>query len=292
MLDSGINIVKWHSGPEDFHAYCSNPDVRKAHSSGSPDLETTDWGGVNYDGALKDLLYGSIDRAVLAQKLFDDVVQANVETLGRDIITSSVVGQFPNVPAVLAGMPENMLIRSTTAEKSQYAPLKVVVDLFASYAITQQQFIRRGVAALAFTMVMNTIRPVDLYVAITGGSAFLSRSSVAHIIKVDSKPLDLPRAVWMVSDPSFFRRLGFCSIMHELRPYQTMSWATKNYPDDCIPCSSRVGREWLNLDPQDVYLERMLYGDTLAVTDPMQWVNNMIKQYMVDQELEEIKEKF
>lgn len=285
-------IIKWHESPEDFHAYCSNPLVRTAHESGSPNKETSDWGGANYDGALRGLLYGSLDRTVLAQELFDRVVSANIDTLGRDIVVNSVVGEIPNVPAVLAGMPESMLTRQRTQELSSYAPIRVIVDMFASWQITQQEFIRRGIAAIAFTMVMNTVRPIDLYVAVTGGSYHLRGSSVAHMIRVDSRPLDLPRAVWMLSDPSFFRRLGFCSIMHELRPMQTERFQALNYPDDCIPCSDKVGKQWLKLEPQDIYIERMLKGDILAVKDPMKWVNNMIKQHMVDLELDQIKTEF
>lgn len=277
-------IVKWYDSPEDFHAYCSQPNVSKAHESGHHSHPTTDWGGVNYKGALKNLIYGDAERARLAIKLFDEVVTAQTETLGRNILIPATVGQIPNVPAVIAGLPETMLSRQNSLQTASNAPIRVVVDLFASWPITQQQFIRRGVAAIAFVMVMNTIRPIDLYVAHTGGSMFLPGSSVAHIIKIDTKPLDLPRAVWMISDPAFFRRLGFCSIMNEVRPFQDSFNKTKDYLEDCIP-AAKEGREWLKLSQDDVYIDRMYYGDILAVNDPMKWVNMMIKEHTLNVEV-------
>lgn len=280
------NVIKWHDGPEDFHDYCSNPAVRRAHAEGKETV-TTNWGGVAYSTAMRDLLYGSIDRAILAQQLFDDVVHATMDTLGRSVITSSVVGSTPNVPAMLAGLPHCMLERSTTEEKSSNAPIRIVIDLFASCGITQQQFIRRGVAALAFTMVMNTVRPIDLYVAHTGASMHIPGSSVAHVIKIDTKPLDLPRAVWMISDPAFFRRLGFCAMMYELKPWLHPKYKTIDYLDDCIPCAPQRGKEQLQLDPNDIYIERLLYGNIPAIENPIEWVNSMVKQHMVDQQMAE-----
>lgn len=281
-------IVKWHESPEEFHDYCKQPGVRKSHESGNPGHKTTDWGGVNYDGALKNLIYGDVDRAELAVKLFDQVVAAQTDTLGRNLIMPAVVGTFPNVPAVIAGMPESMLVRQTTTQMASNAPIRIIVDLFASWQITAPQFIKRGVSTIAFAMVMNTIRPIDLYVAHTGGSMRLPGSSVAHIVKVDTKPLDLPRAVWMLSDPAFFRRLGFCSIMHELRPFQSASIG--DYTEDCIP-AARENREWLGLNKEDIFIERMYHGDILAVQDPMKWVNTMILQHIENDELTKIAEE-
>lgn len=290
VTEPSANIVKWYSSPEEFHEYCSNPKVRTAHSSGGHTLPTSDWGGANYDGALKSLLQGDADRAVLAAKLFDEVVIAQTETLGRSVIAPSIVGHTPNVPAVIAGMPETMLTRQVTQQLASNAPIRVVVDLFASWQITQQEFIKRGVAALAFTMVMNTIRPIDLYVAHTGGSMHIPNSAVAHIIKVDTKPLDLPRAVWMMSDPSFFRRLGFCSIMHELRPLQEERMKRINYPPDSIPAPID-DRGWLGLTQNDIYIEKLVHRDILAITDPMAWVNSMILQHMYKDEVNKLAEE-
>lgn len=289
LLSTGApKIVKWYDGPEAFHTYCSNPEVQRAHMEGAVKY-TTDWGGVNYSGALRDLVYGSVDRAQLAERLFNEVVEATMDTLGRNALVSSIVGDVPNVPAMLAGLPNSMFTRGIVDQKAQNAPIRIIVDVFASHMITQQQYIRRGVAALAFTMVMNTIRPIDLYVAITGSSMYIPRSAVAHVIKIDTKPLDLPRAVWMLSDPAFFRRLGFCSILHELRPYQHPT-KKRDYLEDTIPCTSEDNAKWLRLEPEDVFIERLLYGDVLAVTSPIQWVNNMIKQHMSDIELKEMVE--
>lgn len=285
--DGHIKIEKWHESPEAFHAYCSNPLVKTAHSSGCVQ-DVSDWGGETYDGALKQLIYGCTDRAVLARKLFDDVVEANIDTMGRNIIQSAVVGHTPNVPAMIAGLPESMLTRTVTQQMSSNAPIRIIVDLFASCTITQQQFIRRGVAALAFTMVMSTLRPIDLYAAHTGGSMWLPGSSVAHMIRIDTRPLDLPRAVWMLSDPAFFRRLGFCSMLHELRPYQQRHKAKQDYMEDCIPPTRLNGPQWLKLEPEDIYIERLLSGNHDAIKDPMKWVNNMIKQHMTDIEMSSV----
>lgn len=132
----------------------------------------------------------------------DAVYADNVPAWGR-----SVSGAMPDVPAYLAGSPLNMRRRTP---QHGLAPLSIVVETYMSGGIGDNDRERRGVAVLALVRKLAmTGHAVDLYMAHTS-----MHSPATCLIRVETRPLDMARAVWaMVAS---FEKTGFKSASAEV----------------------------------------------------------------------------
>jgi hypothetical protein len=153
---------------------------------------TTVYGQGGYDLATtrRMLATGQRDLADKAERMLEtieteSVYADNVPTWGR-----AVAGGFPDVPTYLAGVPTNMRRR---VPQQGLAPLTIVVETFMSGGIDDAGRVRRGVAILALVRKLTmTGHAVDLWLAHTSRPA----CTATCLIRVESRPLDLARAVW------------------------------------------------------------------------------------------------
>jgi hypothetical protein len=128
----------------------------------------------------------------------------------------SFVGAAPNVPAYIAGQP--LAMRQRIKVPHAAAPLAVIVDLTTSAIIDAETIARRGAAILALVRMLAGRRPVELWAgccmdAQGGDNAF------GAYARIDTAPLDLARAAFVLTNPAFSRGLcykigyareGFC----------------------------------------------------------------------------------
>ena len=192
---------------------------------------------------------------------------------------NDVVGGSPNVGAYLSGNPMNMRRRNRVSTES--APLTILVDLCASASIDAKYLVNRGSAVLALVRVLSARRPVNLYV---GSSNFIDastpsgRTSSSFMVRIDSTPLDLARAAYILTAPSILRRLAFglCTaqdcgnVEHGGLPFAYAN--PSGY-------ASAIHAYWSRIVPM---------GETLAIPplhggddfkDPIKWVREMITKY-------------
>jgi hypothetical protein len=294
-MPTNHEVIKWFNSPEDLLAFCGLSSTQKANMEGGPSTRYSDFSGMPYDRALTTLRDGDASRVVLAKDLFDKVVMSEAATIGRDILLPAIVGNVPLVPAVIAGIPDNMLARSRIEMESAFAPIRIFYDCGVSEGVNQKQILERGIICLAFTMVMNTIRPIELYTVATVTPSYNSRGAVSVVTKIDTKPLDLARAVWMLSDVAYLRRLMFCATMaairdeitdetnyglcqHKKTDYQPMHI---KWPWDIVPTANgyieRI-KLHLQLEPQDIYIKGGFLLDK-GWNDPLQWINDMVRRH-------------
>jgi hypothetical protein len=187
----------------------------------------------------------------------------------------SVVGAFPNVPAYLAGNPHNMRLRRRTNVDT--APLTIVVDIGSSAGVSQDQLLKRGAALLALVRVLSNLRPVELY-----ATTMLGSDTEAHItiVKIDTTPLDLARAAFMLSHPAYGRGLMyqyFRKVHH--RPYQT------DWPYGGNRNLSRLASRAHELFGAYLKTDKFLFlaGKHLtSIPDPVEWLKEMISKYGAD----------
>jgi hypothetical protein len=125
-----------------------------------------------------------------------------------------VVGAIPNVPAFLAGHPQCMRRRQHVDRDD--APLAIFMDMTASAGISADHMLARGITVLALARVLVSHRAVELYAGIALGEGRRGyrtsprgswRSTVAW--KIDTTPLDLARAAWLISAPAMARGIGY-----------------------------------------------------------------------------------
>lgn len=116
-----------------------------------------------------DMRNGTLENLDKAQAIVDELT-LHVDT-SRTQWQMDIVGAFPDVPSLLAGVPENMW--NMLPDFSDKSPLVVWIGLTSQGNIEQDTLVKRGTALAAFVLAMSNIRQVILrpYVAL-GGNRF------------------------------------------------------------------------------------------------------------------------
>jgi len=140
-----------------------------------------------------------------------DAYMAQFESLNvlapRARIIDDVSGAVPNIPAYLAGVPLNM--RRRIKVESEVAPLIVVVDGATSGGIPADLMTRRASVLLALVRIVGAVRPVELWAGFGGGSHNVQSVGCYTFARVETSPLDVARAAFMLGHPSFTRGLAY-----------------------------------------------------------------------------------
>lgn len=145
-------------------------------------------------------LVGRSDKLLSA---FDDI-QFNTR---KSAIVPAVCGGAPNVGAFLAGSPVAMRQRIKTV--SDQAPLRLVADISSSAGIKTETLERRGASILALVRMLAAVRPVELYIGFSTNihESTTQKKTSAHyeMVRIDTTPLDLARAAFLLADPAAAR---------------------------------------------------------------------------------------
>lgn len=266
---------KRFDSPEEYAAYLKPlPEA--------PGLHDRYWAGGAKSIGVEKLISGDNSRLAQAQAIIDKLDLAHIFSNDVPVLEPTVAGFIPNVPAAIAGHPESMFRRGFVESPSILAPLTMYIETTVSAGVTQEQLIARGVAVLAFVLAMETIRPVDLYTV-----SLISHNSrlgvYGAVTKIASRPMDVGRAVWMLTDPNYARMLLFTSAgeQHGL-DLDSGPWCFNSNPQDDIYVSKM--RETLALQPDDVFMKGGYLFDKLMLTDPVAWVSKMISEHSGKQE--------
>ena len=144
-----------------------------------------------------------------------DRLLGQMESVGfatsRFATVAAVAGGAPCVPAFLAGNPLAMRRRVKISDEA--APLAVVVDIGVSASVKAATIERRGAAALALVRLLAATRPVTLW-AVCGQRASLysdHATDAAFGVQIETAPLDVARAAWLLASPDAFRRAAFAA---------------------------------------------------------------------------------
>lgn len=177
-----------------------------------------------------------------------------------------VVGAVPNIPAFLAGHPQNMRRRERAMRES--APLTIFMDLTSSMAINQDDILKRGIVLLALVRQLVAHRSVELWVGTSLGEG---RHSCFAGWKIDTTPLDLARAAFHISDVSMSRLFGYatCEMLVNQHLGGFGASAKRN-----VELLKQIGG-WHDL----MYLPPIHHHDPM-VSDPVGWLKKTMKQYV------------
>lgn len=254
------NTVVWFDGPEHYVDYLHNiPGQYK-------NLYNDRFSGGSFDQALTKLINGDRSGLDKAQSIINQMIDAQLFSIGRPSIVSDMVGFMPNVPNAIMGQPNDMFRIVEDEDTTLTSPLRVFVETTVSAGLTHDELISRGVAVLAFVLAMNTMRSVELYTASFG--RIHSDKEHGAIVRIPTNPIDLDRAVYMLAGVGFCRQLMFT----------TVSYQAKYTNSHSIPFG-RNCRDICKCEPHDVLLEGGHLSDTLMLNDPITWVKQMIKKH-------------
>lgn len=166
------------------------------------------WIGASAALTLRRARGGDAARVALADAMlarFEDAVGVQSR---RWRTVDSVAGGAPNVPAYLAGAPLTM--RRRVRQLDDAAPLTVALELGVSQSVNETTIARRGAAALAFARIAAATRPVDLWVYFAARNGIDKPACMA--VRLDTAPLDVARAAWLLCSPEALRRAAFAAL--------------------------------------------------------------------------------
>lgn len=117
-----------------------------------------------------------------------------------------------NVGEAIAGIPDCMRRRVRTDRND--APVTIFMDLTSSAMVSASDLLKRGTAILALARVLTEHRAVELWGGIAlGDSSGWSGANVAWSStlawRIDTAPLDLARAAFLLSHPAMARGIGY-----------------------------------------------------------------------------------
>ena len=162
-------------------------------------------GGLEAAEAARRCHYGDLPRVAASDALLSRFERFSFQSVRREW-RDDICGQVPNVPAYLAGTPLSMRRRAKV--ESAAAPLAIVVDLTSSAMIGSKDLERRGAAILAIVRVLSARRPVELWAG-TITDADSRKNATAHFARIETAPLDLARAAFVLVSPAFPRQLCY-----------------------------------------------------------------------------------
>lgn len=262
-------IVKRFDAPEDYHTFlmCTNNYWRRDHDS--------HW-GADWDACCDNLLKGDTRNLDAAMKLIDKMQDEHIFLEGLPTYAPAIVGSFANVPASIMGHPMDMFAKQSIELESDLSPITIYIETVVSGGVSVTELNARGVCCLAFALAMNNVRPVEIY-ALSPGRPYGGDTAIIAT-RIASSPMDISRAVFMLTDEAYARKMNFAAMCH-LTDTDTgyIGWAWNGFPTDAAYQTKM--RASLDMQPQDVYIPGGHLFDKLMCKDPVQWVKDMIAQH-------------
>lgn len=195
--------------PAEFARECAKPGV-KAYES-----DDIDWAGGSFDDAVKYAKNGDLAYVQDAERIVERI-DSELDTEGlRPVWQPSVVGNFPLVPAYIAGTPESMLARTDVPDAR--GDLDLWVEMGVSCSVSQSDMRRRGVCVLGAAMALSRVRNVRVVLF----TAF-DHTNMAISLQC---PLDVSEICGMITQTSVTRQLTYRYSMYRLGEYSSIPFA-------------------------------------------------------------------
>lgn len=202
-----------------------------------------------------------------------DKVQCELPSM-TDCWEPSIAGVFPIVPAAIAGLPDNMLMKDQREDTG--VPLKIFIGCGTGANYGERHIRARGIAMCALLQVLATRRPCEMYLYDDNGNREFGL--VTPVIRIQSSPLDMATMTASLIHPGFFRILMFSWTERRFqeRGYRWPgSWA--HSLESSHPEAQRKTREQLGTSAQDLVFFGGANSDmTACYNNPSKWVQDQV----------------
>lgn len=236
------------------------------------------WAGGTHEQNLAKLRNGSNANLDRVQSIVNNIDVGQLLANNMLMLEQAVAGFVPNVAAYIAGQPETMFDLIESEQKSPVTPIRVVVETTVSSGVTHTELVNRGIAMCAFVLALNTVRPVELHVIGMQDYDDSRGACIGHMVKVFDKYADLGRALFMLTETGFARALHFPSMSMLMGRFCNIGvWPFRLRPGQ-EEYNVKV-RQLLQLEPQDIFICGGFLTDKEMLSNPIAWVNNMVKQH-------------
>ena len=227
---------------------------------------------------------GDVNLVPAAEALLDKL-DGEIET-PRRVFERAPSGAFAIVPEAIAGFPTPMRRIVTTGDEK--APITVLASIAPSASVKASMFTKRGTVILALVMALARTRPVSLHVIDYGDGSRDNTGETVVSIRVNTDPLDLSTACYMLTSVGFVRRAIF-SWQEVVNSYRG-SWPRKFQPSYQKEYNDYLISK-LALDP----VNTLFIGAAHTVNEPMlarplDWIKEQIAVFTGDAEHETVME--
>ncbi len=241
------------------------------------EINSRDWsinadaGGISRQEALQWASHGAETLVAPSDKFMSDLENLMPET-SRKTWSHDVYGAFPDVPRYLHGSDPRTMRRRTRVMED-HAPIRIYVELAASFGVSADQYIQRGSAVLSLLRIAESSRPVELYSILSSTAARDSLHNVEVItIRLPSAPLNVSLSAAWISHPAIFRK---CLAG---RPYR---FNLSAYP---INLSNNAAfRNLMGFGPSDIYIPGVHFDDPI-LSDPIAWIKARLAELNLGQD--------
>lgn len=195
-------------GPEAFAACLAGPVV--AHGTNRWSDSNGKFYGANRADTLARAMGGDSRLVTQSDAMLDRMESTVGFEARRWRAVDCVAGGAPNVAAFLAGSP--MAMRRRVRVLGAAAPLTIAVEMTVSADAKPAEIARRGAAALALARIAAASRPVTLW-GFYGAQE--NGPHAAFAVRIETAPLDLARAAWLLCSTEACRRaaLSICAVV-------------------------------------------------------------------------------
>lgn len=183
--------------------------------------------------------------------------------------TPAPFGAYPVIGDYLAGSPECM--RRMQYRDIDTTGIRVLVDTTSSAGVNAKQLFKRGLTIGAFIRALSAIRPVELFMAVTGDG----RGGVsAALIQLPANPLDISVCAWALGSQRLTRGFGY----EFIRATNGFSggWPWGQYDHHRV---TNQLRSFLRMEAADVYIPPINLDDAL-IKNPYKWLDAQLRTYL------------
>lgn len=261
------NIIKRFYSTTDFIA-----DIPYANPT-RVDLAWTD--GQTFDQAKRNVLIGKPETLSEAQRLiekFDSIITLN---RGIPALDLDQCGFMPCIPAYLSGEPESMFNVTDSNDMGILPPMAIYVSVSVLAEVTPKQVFTRGIAILALTMFISERRPVDLYVF--GAHGNRSRDGIFPIVKINTTPLDMASATYMLTSAAYQRRLSMGWAYSHGNYDGSFAWGMPVTAFNHQSLQNKLRNEVLNASEDDIIVYPAMSTDE-SIAAPVKWINKQLQK--------------
>ena len=234
------------------------------------DRSAKEWTGETYSESMNNVIYGNSKYVDEAEKILDKLY-TEID-IPFPTWQGSMAGAYPSVPDFLTNNPMNM--RRKISEENDRNPITIYYVTSSSAGHSWQDLLKRGIATLAFAMVLQKMRPVNLKLVATLDGASSDKCTLIEI-NIDLNNLALGTAAYAIASTGFDRNLTHTYGAH----HNGFSghWAWFSYPTEQKYWNNL--RHYLKMQEDDILIKGAFLDDKLMIEDPVAWCKEQIAVY-------------
>lgn len=235
--------------------------------------------GGTYREALDTLASGDLSSVAAAQKIIDQMRDQLIFADQHRVVAPAIVGFAPHVPHAIIGHPKTMLNFIPSEMISSTTPINIYAMVNVSAWLSDSQVLSRGIAILSLVLALSQSRPVDLYVG-SCSCALDTPTVYGSITRIDTRPLDLAHAAWMLTSTLAIRGLLLTTSRQIAGDASSRRYSVPHaYCGPTAPTYEPSLRSLIGMAPQDILIKAGSSLDKAMLDNPIKWVKDMIKAH-------------